>query len=167
MILRPQLALADGEAPENPTESSTEGRSQDSGPNPPIVLDPLVGTLRAALNDATRMGLIPANPSALVPRPPGNPKHLEGTFATANEKLPGLDSNQDKETQNPPAPPHNSFRDKLFTTPSANRRTAGRTSEGEGALPADPELTALVAAWPSIPPHIKAAIRTLVGAAVT
>jgi len=37
-----------------------------------------------------------------------------------------------------------------------------------GALPAgavpDPELAALAAAWPTLPDHIRAAIRALVGA---
>jgi hypothetical protein len=45
-------------------------------------------------------------------------------------------------------------------------RTAGRTRhesrESEGGIP-DADLAALVAAWPALPDHIRAAIRALVG----
>jgi len=80
-------------------------------------------------------------------------------------QLPGLDSNQDKENQNPLAPPHNSFQGKLFAHPGADRRTAGRTSGSEVESPADPDLAVLVAAWPTLPPYIRAAVRALVATA--
>jgi hypothetical protein len=53
---------------------------------------------------------------------------------------------------------------KQFAKPVDDGRTAGRTHvPGEGAV-ADAELAALVTAWPTLPDHIRAAIRALVGA---
>ncbi len=46
-------------------------------------------------------------------------------------------------------------------------RSAGRSDEqGEGGI-LDAELAALLAVWPNLPAHIRAAIRALVGAVVT
>ena len=78
-------------------------------------------------------------------------------------KLPGLDSNQDKESQNPNTPKSKSKTLLDLSHSSAGGRSAGRSSEqGEGGV-TDANLAALVAAWPMLPEPIKAAIRALVG----
>jgi hypothetical protein len=54
--------------------------------------------------------------------------------------------------------------DKQLTTITTDGRSAGRSDEkSEGDIP-DADLAALVAAWPTLPGPIKAAIRALVGA---
>ena len=40
--------------------------------------------------------------------------------------------------------------------------TIGRSDRSEGGI-LDPELAALVAAWPTLPDHIKTAVRALLG----
>ena len=55
-------------------------------------------------------------------------------------------------------PKHN----KAFSAADEDGRSAGR-SEPHQEGTADPDLAALVAAWPTLPHHIKAAIRALVG----
>ncbi len=52
--------------------------------------------------------------------------------------------------------------DKAFPSAAPVGRTTGRTHNTEGA-PVDPELAALVAAWPTLPDHIRAAVRALLG----
>ena len=83
--------------------------------------------------------------------------------AAAVVELPGLDSNQDKESQNPhmqrrKPKPHKAV------TPSADSGCSAGCSDqrSEGGIP-DADLAALVAAWPTLPDPIKAAIRALVG----
>ena len=52
---------------------------------------------------------------------------------------------------------------KQITTTSAGGCSAGCSDQqSEGGIP-DAELAALVAAWPTLPDHIRAAIRALVG----
>jgi hypothetical protein len=74
-------------------------------------------------------------------------------------KLPGQDSNLDKESQNVFAPGHKSIRN----------QTLGRNEEQLSALLAhlaltDPDLSRLCSAWPALPDHIRAAILALVAA---
>jgi len=52
--------------------------------------------------------------------------------------------------------------DKAFPSAAPVGRTTGRTHNTEGG-PVDPELAALVAAWPTLPDHIRAAVRALLG----
>jgi hypothetical protein len=53
---------------------------------------------------------------------------------------------------------------KQKSTTATDGRSAGRSDErGEGGIP-DADLAALVAAWPTLPGPIKAAIRALVDA---
>ena len=50
-----------------------------------------------------------------------------------------------------------------FDTSETPGRSAGRSdTTGEGGPPADPDLAALIAAWPTLPPHIRAAVQALV-----
>ena len=53
--------------------------------------------------------------------------------------------------------------DKQFTAINDAGCTTGSTSEQGDAAIVDPELAALVAAWPTLPAPIKAAIRALLG----
>ena len=65
----------------------------------------------------------------------------------------------------PPISRSNSNPHKEIATPAVAGRSAGRSDEqGEGGV-ADADLAALVAAWPTLPAPIKAAIRALVGSA--
>jgi hypothetical protein len=79
-------------------------------------------------------------------------------------ELPGLDSNQDKENQNPTNPRRKRNSSSGLDDIPPSRRSAGRSDtrpeQGEGD---DPELAALVAEWPTLPEPIRAAIRALVG----
>ena len=60
--------------------------------------------------------------------------------------------------------PANPLADKAILNFDRGGRSAGRSGEqSEGGIP-DAELAALVAAWPTLPEPIKAAIRALVGA---
>ena len=52
---------------------------------------------------------------------------------------------------------------KQFTTPNDLGCTAGCTSERGNVVIVDPQLASLMAAWPTLSVHIKAAIRALVG----
>ena len=58
--------------------------------------------------------------------------------------------------------PHDS---KHFTSIAPSGRSAGRSEKQSEATIPDAELAALVAAWPTLPEPIKAAIRALVRAA--
>src|SRR5262249_28889401 len=102
-------------------------------------------------------------------------------------ELPGLDSNQDKESQNPTTPLRNINADSNFCNTTTAGRSAGRSDqqgergildpdlapyERQITLPQitlpeggilDPDLAALVVAWPTLPDPIRAAIRALVG----
>ncbi len=79
-------------------------------------------------------------------------------------KLPGMDSNHDEEYQKLLCRQRNHNSDSDLGNAALIGRTAGRTSEQtEGGIP-DADLAALVAAWPTLPEPIKAAIRALVGA---
>lgn len=50
----------------------------------------------------------------------------------------------------------------LTPNPAAGRSAGCSDERDEGGIP-DAELAALVAAWPALPDHIRAAIRALVG----
>jgi hypothetical protein len=78
-------------------------------------------------------------------------------------ELPGLDSNQDKESQNPHMPRRKPKPHKTVTPSADSGCSAGCSDQrSEGGIP-DADLAALVAAWPTLPDPIKAAIRALVG----
>jgi hypothetical protein len=79
-------------------------------------------------------------------------------------KLPGKDSNLDKENQNLIVPRSKPLKNKQFIIPEDTGRTAGRTREISEADESDADLAALVAAWPTLPGPIKTAIRALVAA---
>jgi hypothetical protein len=85
------------------------------------------------------------------------------TFTYSGLELPGRDSNPHRENQNPLAPPHNSFQGKPFTPIHTSGRTAGRTSKGEGAIPTDPGLAAVIVAWPTLAEPLRRAILALIG----
>jgi len=77
--------------------------------------------------------------------------------------LPGLDSNQDKQNQNPMTPRRKGKSQSGLSSPSPAGCSAGCSDrQGEGGI-LDADLAALVAAWPTLPDHIRAAIRALVG----
>ena len=85
--------------------------------------------------------------------------------ASIRSKLPGLDSNQDKESQNLLAPDRKSRQENDLRADADACCTTGCTGEqGEGGT-TDPDLRRLVAAWPTLPEPIRAAIRALLGAA--
>ena len=68
-------------------------------------------------------------------------------------------------SDSPPSPVRNPNTAKQLTAIAAGGCSAGCSGEqSEGGIP-DAELAALVAAWPTLPEPIKAAIRALVGAA--
>ena len=85
--------------------------------------------------------------------------------AAVGIELPGLDSNQDKENQNLNTPFRKSHKSKNIEAQPTNRCTAGRTRsekpQPEGGI-LDADLAALVAAWPTLPDPIKAAILAMV-----
>ncbi|MHB1425503.1 MAG: hypothetical protein ACYC3I_20235 [Gemmataceae bacterium] len=70
-------------------------------------------------------------------------------------KLPGQDSNLDKESQNLSASLHKSL--------SVNTSVDTQTSVAQ-KLPTDPDFDRLASAWPSLPVHIKAAVLALLDA---
>ncbi|HVK16119.1 MAG TPA: hypothetical protein VM533_04165 [Fimbriiglobus sp.] len=77
--------------------------------------------------------------------------------------LPGLDSNQDKQNQNPMSPRRKGLSQSGLSSSSPAGCSAGCSDQqGEGGIP-DADLAALVATWPTLPNHIRAAIRALVG----
>lgn len=67
----------------------------------------------------------------------------------------------------PPASRHNPLAGNEFAPNESSGRTPGRTHGETAPLPAvaDADLAALIAAWPTMPDHIRAAIRALVAAA--
>ena len=79
--------------------------------------------------------------------------------ASLRVQLPGMDSNHDKEYQNPFVP-----------LPNANPDIGLRLTDGEGRSEqcvgeiTEADLAALVVSWPTLPEPIKAAIRALIGA---
>jgi len=77
-------------------------------------------------------------------------------------ELPGKDSNLDEESQNLNTPRRKPNPRKQIATSDDAGRSAGRSDPSEGGIP-DAELTAIVAAWPTLPEHIRAAIRALIG----
>ncbi len=80
-------------------------------------------------------------------------------------KLPGQDSNLDKESQNPNTPQPNVNSEGILQHQDPIGCSAGRSDkQSEGGF-ADADLTALVAAWPTLSEPIKAAIRALIGSA--
>jgi len=82
----------------------------------------------------------------------------------AHLELPGLDSNQDKENQNPNVPRRNHQSESTLSSTPPSRRSAGCSEmQGEGGI-FDPDLAALVAAWPTLPEPIRRAMMALVGA---
>ena len=63
----------------------------------------------------------------------------------------------------PPSPVHNLNAPEQLASIAPSGCTAGCTGEqSEGGIP-DAELAALVAAWPTLPEPIKAAIRAMLG----
>ena len=75
-------------------------------------------------------------------------------------KIPGQDSNLDKESQNALVPRLKSF----------DTNSLGQTGDQLSALlahpaPSDPGFARLIESWPKVPEHIKAAIQTLVATA--
>jgi hypothetical protein len=80
-------------------------------------------------------------------------------------KLPGQDSNLDKENQNLHTPRRKPIKHKTVT-PGAVLGCSARCSDqrGEGGI-TDADLAAIIAAWPMLPDHIRAAVRALAQAA--
>src|SRR5262249_25945651 len=61
----------------------------------------------------------------------------------------------------------NTLKNKSFAASDTGASSAGRSKQqGEEDAP-DAELAALMAAWPTLPEHIRAAIRALVGTVAT
>ena len=90
-------------------------------------------------------------------------KKADARFEAEGRKLPGLDSNQDKENQNPTNPRRKSRKNKQIAMSSrAGCSTGCSDQQSEGGVP-DADLAALITAWPTLPDHIRAAIRALVG----
>jgi hypothetical protein len=71
-------------------------------------------------------------------------------------QLPGQDSNLDKENQNTFQPERN-----YLVVEDFGSKPSSLTVQLTGAAPIDPDLARLVVAWPSLPPHIRAAILAL------
>ncbi len=80
-------------------------------------------------------------------------------------ELPGKDLNLDEESQNPITPRRKRSSESTLGNVPPLRRSAGRSDQSEGGM-LDADLAALVAAWPTLPDHIRAAIRALVGTVV-
>jgi len=85
--------------------------------------------------------------------------------ASLGFELPGLDSNQDKENQNPHTPRRKTKPHKAVAPSADSGCSAGCSDERREAGTPDADLAALIAAWPTLPDPIRAAIRTLVAAA--
>jgi len=91
------------------------------------------------------------------------PDRIPAGACWTSSKLPGLDSNQDKENQNPHTPRRKPKPHKTVTPGAVLGCSAGCSGQrSEGGIP-DADLAALVAAWPKLPEPIRAAIRALVG----
>lgn len=80
-------------------------------------------------------------------------------------ELPRQDLNLNKESQNPSAPLHNSHSPQLLDATAVAGCSAGCSdAASEGGI-TDPELAALVAAWPTLPEPIRRAMLSLIRAA--
>ncbi len=90
---------------------------------------------------------------------PGAVLHRAASNCT---KLPRQDLNLNKESQNPIAPHVNSLPFLDLSEATLAGRSAGRSDVASEEGNIDPELAALLAAWPTLPAPIRAAIRALV-----
>jgi hypothetical protein len=80
-------------------------------------------------------------------------------------KLPGQDSNLNKQNQNPNTPDRKAYSENTLRDAPPVGRSAGRSEQQSEGGTADAELAALVAAWPTLPDPIKRAVLALVGSA--
>ena len=85
--------------------------------------------------------------------------------ASVRSELPGKDSNLDKESQNPTVPFRNCNSGHGLNETPPSRRTARRTSDTSEGGNSDAGLAAVMAAWPTLPDHIRAAVRALIDTA--
>jgi len=90
---------------------------------------------------------------------------VRSTVVIVGKELPGKDSNLDKEYQklNTPKRKHKP-ENILRITPTAGCSTGCSNEQSEGGI-SDPELAALVAAWPTLSAPIRAAVRALLASA--
>jgi hypothetical protein len=65
----------------------------------------------------------------------------------------------------PLATPSDAVENKAIPHNPADGRSAGRSGQQDEGGISDPDLATLVAAWPTLPAHIRAAVRALVGIA--
>jgi hypothetical protein len=114
----------------------------------------------ASLDDQKPVQATPeANRKPLENKQPGAVLHR---VASVCFELPGLDSNQDKENQNPHTPRRKPKPHKAVTPGAVLGCSAGCSSQrSEGGI-LDADLAVLIAAWPTLPEHVRATIRTLV-----
>jgi integrase len=157
--------------------TGTDGRRAHGGQDP--IRDPARPRLTVQLtgrNEAGCDSLRASDTPAAAGIRTGNPDkplhgqgfETRGDRMTLNEgKLPGQDSNLDKESQNHRAPRRNAIPTNTIGQITHPGCSAGRSDqEAEGGI-ADADLAALVAAWPMLPEPIKAAVRALVTSAVS
>ena len=79
-----------------------------------------------------------------------------------------MDSNQDKRNQNPTSNERNSLANSPFgqdDRPLTAPLTGTAASGCEPVRAADPDLSRVLAAWPNLPPHLRAAVLALIGTA--
>jgi len=104
----------------------------------------------------------PVNPQPLETQQPGTISHQ---VASVYSKLPGQDSNLDKENQNLHTPRRKPKPHKTVTPGAVLGCSAGCSDvRDEGGI-TDADLAVVIAAWPKLPASIKAAIRAMVQAA--
>jgi len=103
-----------------------------------------------------------ANAEPLENKQPGVVWHR---VASVCFELPGLDSNQDKENQNPHTPRRKTKPHKAVMPDAVLGCSIGCSDQkNEGGI-ADPDLAALIAAWLTLPDLIRVPIRALVATA--
>jgi len=83
-------------------------------------------------------------------------------FEVFSESEPGGTRTHNRPLRSPIVTDSKPLPDKAFPSAAPVGRTTGRTHNTEGA-PVDPELAALAAAWPTLPDHIRAAVRAMLG----